>query len=136
MKYIALGVLLSIPCHAMFVRRDATGSVVGIYSASQPGVATEELADADPAISAFKAVVASRQNSITAIQFRKQLSLTSAAVRSSVESFIGSQPQSVKDEWQFTANIYRNSNLVALIQGSLGYTNAQIDAFFAAAKSL
>lgn len=65
-----------------------------------------------------------------------RLALNQAGLRSAVEAYISAAPQDVKDTWEFSTVIERNSPLIAAGAAKLNLTEAQIDDLFTLAATL
>ena len=72
--------------------------------------------------------------SVTPRQIR--LALNQAGLRSAVEAYISAAPQDMKDTWEFSTVIERNSPLIAAGAAELNLTEAQIDDLFTLAATL
>lgn len=72
--------------------------------------------------------------SVTARQCR--LVLASQGLLSSVEAAVAASPESVQIEWQFAANVNRDSLLVSSLGESLGLSPEQLDDLFKLAATL
>jgi hypothetical protein len=72
--------------------------------------------------------------SVTPRQIRQ--ALTQTGLRESVESFIASQPQDVRDWWQFATEFQRDHPLVAATGQVLNKSPAELDALWILAGSL
>ncbi|MDG4906049.1 hypothetical protein P9228_06245 [Mesorhizobium sp. WSM4898] len=72
--------------------------------------------------------------SVSARQFHFQLSV--AGLRAQVIAWIGTQPVEVQDAFEYSGSFVRNEPMMETGFAALGYTSAQIDAFFTAAALL
>ncbi|PBB29849.1 MAG: hypothetical protein E5V67_27605 [Mesorhizobium sp.] len=72
--------------------------------------------------------------SVSARQFHLQLSV--AGLRAQVIAWIGTQPVEMQDAFEYSGSFVRSEPMMESGFAALGYTSAQIDAFFTAAALL
>jgi hypothetical protein len=73
-------------------------------------------------------------DSITPRQVRLQL--TAIGLRKAVEDYVSASSQDVKDWWEFSTSIERNSPLLISVAIQLGLSSEQLDQFFTDASKL
>ncbi|MGI8397810.1 hypothetical protein ACRYWZ_15665 [Agrobacterium deltaense] len=120
----------------VFVQRNPSGKIIGVYECKQDGYAEELLADDDPEVIAFlnpepePEPITRRQLRLTLV--RNGISL--AGVEDAIASMPdGLEKEEAQIEWADAGTFNRNHKTLLLIAAALGLTEAQIDAMWAEA---
>jgi hypothetical protein len=117
----------------VYVQRDASGGIVGVYAVPQPGYAAEALADDDPAVVAYlnrppvPQVVSSMQ---------AKVALSRAGLLTNVENWVNAQSAETQLIWNTATTFSRDSQLLNTAAGALGLSSAQVDQLFVTAASI
>ena len=79
-------------------------------------------------------VAAAVPASVTPLQARK--AIRAAGMKAAVDAWLASQTEEVREAWEFTIEVRRDSPLIAAAQSALNLTNAQMDGLFIQAATL
>ena len=116
----------------VYVSRDGSGKVSGIFANPQPGFAEEALASDNAAVLAYLAPPVPA--SVTPYQAR--CALLNAGLLDGVNAAVTAAGGSMALAWEYATMIERSSSFIAAMQGGLGLSDAQVDALFVAAAAI
>ena len=116
-----------------FVSRSGSGAIDGLYEQLQEGRAEERLPDDDPAVIAFRDA-APEVFSVSSRQFR--LMLRRSGLLDAVKAWVAQQDGETQDAFEYSGTFVKDSPMMAAGFAAMGFSTAQIDAFFQAAAKL
>lgn len=110
------------------------GIVVGLYRCPQEEYATEFLPDDDPEVLAITTPQTPAVASVSARQFKLQL--LAAGLLDQVDAWIASQSKAVQIAYEYSGTFVRTEPMMASGFAAMGFSEEQIDDFFAGASQL
>ena len=117
----------------MFVQRDNSSKVIGVFRQAQPGVAEEELPEDHADVQAFLNPV----QPVRAVTMRQaRLALHAAGKLSAIDAAIAQIGGAAQIEWEYATEVRRDWPLVAQVAAGLNMTEAELDALFTQAALL
>jgi hypothetical protein len=116
----------------MYIQRNESNVIVGVYANPQPGFAEEELPDNHADVVAFLNPPAPKPKVVTMRQAR--LALLARGLLDDVTTVINSLPSPQKEaatiEWEYSAEVHKDKALVQSLAPALGLTLADLDDLF------
>ncbi|PCK80985.1 hypothetical protein [Rhizobium sophoriradicis] len=116
-----------------FVSRTDNGAIDGVFEHLQEGRAYEFLSDDDPALSTFLNA-SPKVTSVSARQFR--LMLRRSGLLDQVKAWVAQQEGEVQDAFEYSGTFVKDSPMMSAGFAAMGFSEQQIEQFFAAAASL
>lgn len=119
---------------------DGSGVYLGAFNGVEPPAGAVEVPTAPEDVrqvwsgSAWGAIPVSIPTEASPRQVR--LALTQAGLRDTVENYVASASQDIKDTWEFATTIERNNGLITAAAPTLGITDEQLDQLFTLAVTL
>ena len=119
----------------VFVQRNASGAITGVYANPQPGYAVEALPDNDASVVAYLNPPPPPITSVTPAQGR--IALLNAGLLDKATAAVNTAGGATAIWWEYAPMWERNnSTLVSMATTLLGLTPAQIDQLFVAAAQI
>lgn len=121
-----------------YVSRSADGTINGVFEQLQDGRAEEFIDDDNPLIVAYLIVAylsaGAAATSVSARQFKLQL--LAAGLLDTVDAWVAQQPRDVRIAYECSGTFVKDSPMMAAGFAAMGFSAAEIDAFFQAAANL
>lgn len=122
----------------MYIQRNESNVIIGVFANLQPGFAEEELADTHPDVVAFILPPVPMPSIVTMRQAR--LALLARGLLGSVTTAINSLPSPSKEaatiEWEYATEVHKDKALVQTLVPLLGLTQSDLDDIFQEASVL
>ncbi|MBX5082175.1 hypothetical protein HJB56_05160 [Rhizobium lentis] len=117
----------------VFVSRSADGAINGLFEQLQEGRAEEFLRDDNPAVIAFLNTPP-KVSAVSARQFRLQL--RRAKLIDQVKAWVSLQDEETQDAFEYSRDFVKDSPMMMAGFEAMGFSAAEVDAFFQAAAAL
>lgn len=109
---------------------DSTGTITGVFANAQGY--TTEIADTDPRLVAFNAVVPQ-----SVAMWQARAAIATAGLTDKIQAAVtASGNQAFIAAWEYDTMVSRQSPMIAALGTAIGLTSAQIDALFVSAAAL